>query len=394
MAKKKNPGAKRKVSPGKPGAKYTLAQLAAALETIAPLHLAEAWDNVGLLAGRPKATIRRVLLAIDLSPAVYQECLDRRADLLLVYHPPIFKPLKTLRVDSNEPPALAIALAARGVAIYAPHTALDTAAGGTNDVLAELLGAKVTGSFSNYPAKGSYLKLVTFVPEESVEPVADALFAAGAGHIGIKSKYTHCSFRTPGTGTFWGDASTHPAVGQKGRLERVPEIRLETILPAGLAGDVVGALRQSHPYEEPAFDLLKMETPLESVGLGRFARLPTELTLLDLARRAKRRVGVASVGILGNPKRKVSTLAVMAGSSGRMALDQAFRRQPFDCLITGELKHHDALAYHSAGIAALCLGHAESERPVLMMLQRTLERQFPGLRILRSAQETSLMNVL
>jgi hypothetical protein len=95
-------------------------------------------------------------------------------------------------------------------------------------------------------------KLVVFVPEESLDAVRDAVFAAGAGRIG---EYERCSWYTHGTGTFLAGESTHPAIGEREREERVPEVRLETVYPADREEDVVRALREAHPYEEPAFDL-------------------------------------------------------------------------------------------------------------------------------------------
>jgi hypothetical protein len=95
-------------------------------------------------------------------------------------------------------------------------------------------------------------KLVVFVPREALDTVREALFAAGAGRIG---DYERCSWYTEGTGTFLGGASTSPDVGQPGREERVAELRLETVYPAELEAAVVDALREAHPYEEPAFDL-------------------------------------------------------------------------------------------------------------------------------------------
>lgn len=95
-------------------------------------------------------------------------------------------------------------------------------------------------------------KLVVFVPEEALDAVRDAVFAAGAGRIG---EYTRCSWYTPGTGTFFGGDGTSPALGESGREERVPELRLETVFPAELQDEVVAALRRAHPYEEPAFDV-------------------------------------------------------------------------------------------------------------------------------------------
>jgi hypothetical protein len=95
-------------------------------------------------------------------------------------------------------------------------------------------------------------KLVVFVPEESLDAVRDALFAAGAGRIG---EYERCSWYTAGTGTFLGGEGADPTIGERGKEERVPELRLETIYPGDREDDVVRALREAHPYEEPAFDL-------------------------------------------------------------------------------------------------------------------------------------------
>jgi hypothetical protein len=98
-------------------------------------------------------------------------------------------------------------------------------------------------------------KLVVFVPEEALDLVRDALFAAGAGRIG---EYTRCSWYTPGTGTFLGGEGTDPTVGERGREERVAELRLETVFPADRHDEVVAALRGAHPYEEPAFDVYEL----------------------------------------------------------------------------------------------------------------------------------------
>ena len=95
-------------------------------------------------------------------------------------------------------------------------------------------------------------KLVVFVPPDALDAVRDAVFAAGAGRIGA---YERCSWYTDGTGTFFGGERTAPTVGEKGREERVPEIRLETVYPAEREDEVVRALLDAHPYEEPAYDL-------------------------------------------------------------------------------------------------------------------------------------------
>jgi hypothetical protein len=98
-------------------------------------------------------------------------------------------------------------------------------------------------------------KLVVFVPESALDTVRDALFEAGAGRIG---DYERCSWYTAGTGTFLGGEATDPSIGERGREERVPELRLETVFPAERQGEIVAALRAAHPYEEPAFDVYEL----------------------------------------------------------------------------------------------------------------------------------------
>jgi hypothetical protein len=95
-------------------------------------------------------------------------------------------------------------------------------------------------------------KLIVFLPREALDSVRSALFDAGAGRIG---DYEHCSWYTEGTGTFLGGEGTSPSVGQAGREERVAELRLETVFPAEQQDEVIAALRDAHPYEEPAFDI-------------------------------------------------------------------------------------------------------------------------------------------
>jgi hypothetical protein len=98
-------------------------------------------------------------------------------------------------------------------------------------------------------------KLVVFVPESALEPLRDALFEAGAGRIG---DYERCSWYTAGTGTFLGGEDADPSIGERGREERVQELRLETVFPAERQSQVVAALRDAHPYEEPAFDVYEL----------------------------------------------------------------------------------------------------------------------------------------
>ncbi len=91
-----------------------------------------------------------------------------------------------------------------------------------------------------------------FVPESALQVTRDAVFKAGGGRIG---DYERCSWYAVGTGTFFGAEASDPTIGERGREERVSELRIETVVPADRLEDVVAALRAAHPYEEPAYDV-------------------------------------------------------------------------------------------------------------------------------------------
>ena len=291
-----------------------LAQVIAELESVAPPALAEPWDNVGLLAGDPAQEVASVILAIDYTREVAAEADEIGADLVIAYHPPIFEPLKRLSAGGRVFEAIR-----RGRAIYSPHTALDVAEGGTNDVLADALGLVERSPLRRRTAAPTHYKLMTFVPEQNVEEVSRAMFEAGAGWIG---NYSCCSFRTVGTGTFFGQKGTSPAVGRPGRLENVTETKVETLVPIEKTVEVMRAMLAAHPYEEPAFDLVNLVAPPSGLGMGRMGRLDPIIPRAEAVARIKRELGLSAVLVAGPTEGEVRTAAVCAGACGDL-LDDA-----------------------------------------------------------------------
>lgn len=113
----------------------------AELERQAPLALAESWDNVGLLiAPTRQLPITSIGLTIDLTEAVLAELVTREVELVIAYHPPIFEPLKRL-CGSDVKSRIAVSMIEAGIAVYSPHTALDSAPGGVNDWLIDGFGS-------------------------------------------------------------------------------------------------------------------------------------------------------------------------------------------------------------------------------------------------------------
>ncbi len=347
-----------------------LSQLINALERIAPTRHAESWDNVGLLAGDPQQEIAAAMLTIDYTAEVAEEAKAAECELIIAYHPPIFAPIK--RLTAGHPVFDAIR---RGVAIYSPHTAWDVATGGTNDFLADVLGLGDRAALRKAEGKPTQQKLVTFVPQEHVERVAQALFAAGAGKIG---RYSSCSFRSTGIGTFFGEAGTNPAVGTSCNFEVVNEIRLETIVPTAALESVIRALRHSHPYEEPAFDLYPLAPIPSGIGQGRIGTIPPTDRAALLAR-IKQRLGIDQLLVAGPIDGPATTIACGAGACGDMINDAL--AQKVDFYLTGEMRHHDALRAAASGMTVVCTLHSNSERASLTWLRDRLLEQAAGLQV-------------
>ncbi len=348
-----------------------LRSLIDALETIAPTRHAEAWDNVGLIAGDPAQPVTKVLLAIDYTAEVAEEAVAGGYDAVIAYHPPIFDAIR--RVNSE---SLIYHAIRKGIALYSPHTALDVANRGTNDMLADAIGVgtgDARGPLRLIESKADQYKLVTFVPEKEAQRVADALFDAGAGRIG---NYTRCSFQSPGTGTFYGEAGTNPSVGQVGRVERAPEVKIEAVMPIARMQEVLAALRKAHPYEEPAFDLVQLAAPPAKLGQGRIGSLPPA-PRQQVIERIKRELELDHVLVAGPIEGTISRAACCAGACGNM-LDDAIRHKA-ELYLTGEMRHHDAIRAAKAGLTIVCTLHSNSERAVLKRVANRLAELLPHL---------------
>jgi dinuclear metal center YbgI/SA1388 family protein len=338
-----------------------------AAERLAPSPLAEAWDNSGLQVGNPAARVSRVLVALTPLPEVFDEAEQTRADFVLFHHPLIFGGLNSVNTDAYPGGLLARALR-NSLTVYAAHTNYDAAPNGVSVALADALGLR--GSLQVVAPRGELRKLVVFVPEDNADDLADALNEAGAGVIG---EYTRCTFRTPGTGTFLGGEGTDPYLGERGRLERVEEVRLETVVPAHNVGRALSAVRAAHPYEEPAFDVYPTEGHPEGCGYGRVGRLPEPMTSEGFAEHISASLGFPAV-LVADPKpgHKVERVAVLGGSGGSFVREAA--ASGADAYVTGDLDYHDALLAGSLGLAAVDAGHAATELPSLAPLAERLSR--------------------
>ncbi|AGL00905.1 Nif3-like dinuclear metal center hexameric protein [Desulfoscipio gibsoniae] len=335
------------------------------MERLAPLELAEEWDNSGWQVGDPDARVHKVLLALDVTPEVVDEAVGKGVQLIISHHPMLLKGVKALRRD-NPAGSLLFRLIQAGIGVYSAHTSLDSAEGGVNDVLARVLGLQQIEVLQPVRYQ-QLLKLVVFVPAAYADAVREALGRAGAGHIG---NYSHCTFNLNGTGTFYPREGTSPFIGKVGRLERVEEVRIETIINKEKTGEVVRAMLEAHPYEEVAYDLYPLENKGAASGLGRIGRLPLTVTLAELAGTVQQVLQGDCLRYGGDPHTLVQRIAVCGGSGGDL-WPQAGQKGA-DVLVTGDVRYHAARDMLAAGMSFIDAGHFATERVVLPPLREQL----------------------
>jgi dinuclear metal center YbgI/SA1388 family protein len=342
------------------------------MEKLAPVSLAEEWDNVGLQIGSPDKKVSKVLVALDMTNRVAEEAVDKEVDMVITHHPFIFNPVKSLRED-HYTGRIAASLIRHGIALYCVHTNLDNAPNGINQALADMLGLLDIEKLYITSA-GAYNKLVVFVPEGYQDKVLMAAAEAGAGCIG---NYSHCTFQAPGIGTFLPGGSTNPFIGKPGQLERADEYRMETIVPAELTQAVVDAVLKVHPYEEVAYDIYRLQNKRDGDGPGRIGRLPVSQTLAEFAKVVKELLGVGYIRLSGRPDRQVTKVALCGGSGGSL-IDRAVQMSA-DVFITGDIKYHDAQRALEQGMAIIDAGHYGTEIIAVDIIRRHIENEINAL---------------
>jgi dinuclear metal center YbgI/SA1388 family protein len=352
----------------------TLGHVVDALERLYPPGTAEEWDAVGLVCGDPADAVRRVLFAVDPVPDVVDEALAWQADLLVTHHPLLLRPVHSVATDTPKGSMLH-RLIRGGCGLFTAHTNADVAAGGVNDALADVLRLRNTSPLRTWPGEPSD-KVVTYVPPSHADAVIDALRDAGAGALG---DYTRCAWTVEGTGTFTPGEGATPHIGEVGRREVTPEVRVEMLIPRRLRASALDAVRAAHPYEEGAVDVFEVAPSPSGTGLGRVGTLMTPMSLRQFAGHVAKVLPATPQGVryFGVADRQVERVAVCGGAGDSLLSDA--RRAGVDVFVTADLRHHPASEHLAAGGPALVdPGHWASEWPWLSWAETRLREALAG----------------
>jgi len=356
-----------------------------AIESFAPLQYQESYDNAGLLFGHPGWELSNVLLTLDATEEVIDEAIARNCNLVVAHHPIVFGGLKKI-TGSNYVERVAIKAIKHDIAVYAAHTNLDNVRNGVCGMMAQRLGLEQCRVLA--PKKDLLKKLYTFVPHADAEKVRSALFAAGAGHIG---NYNECSFNAEGNGTFKAGEGTDPYVGQQGQRHTEPETKLEVIFPMNLEGRVIQALLDSHPYEEVAYDIVRLENAYQQAGSGLIGTLSQPMEEAAFLRLGKERFQTGCVRytpLRGKPVKKVA----LCGGAGSFLLKKAMAAGA-DAYISADFKYHEFFDAENQIVIA-DVGHFESEQFTVELFYNILTEKFRNFAPLKSTISTNPVNYL
>lgn len=346
-----------------------LKEIVQALETYSPLHLQESYDNSGLIIGDPEAEIDSALIALDVTPEVIDEAMKHHCRLIISHHPMIFKGVK--RITGKTPTEQMISRCIKNeIAVYAAHTNLDNMHTGVNRMICDKIGLQNLSILE--PKTGMLRKLVTFCPDEHAAKVRQAIFEAGAGHIG---DYDSCSFSLTGQGSFRALDGANPFVGNLNQLHVENEQRIETIFPVYRQAAILKALFNAHPYEEVACDIYPLENEFDKVGAGMMGELPEPEHAGDLLIRLRQVFKTGCIRHTRILERTVSKIAV-CGGSGSFLLPAAIKAGA-DVFVTADVKYHEFFDAHGKILLA-DPGHYESEQFTCELIKNVLSEKIPN----------------
>jgi dinuclear metal center YbgI/SA1388 family protein len=349
------------------------------LETIAPVHFQESYDNAGLIVGDPKEECTGIITCLDATEAVIDEAIKYKCNLVVAHHPIIFRGLKKLN-GKNYVERTVLKAIKNDIAIYAIHTNLDNIKKGVSNRIAEKIGLQNLQMLQ--PKEQLLKKLVTFAPIDKAEVVRKALFAAGGGELG---KYNECSFNSEGTGTFKPLEGADPFVGEIGKRHEERELKIEVIFPGYIEQRIIRAMIEAHPYEEVAYDIISLGNYLSDVGSGMLGELAEEMDEGVFLSGLKLNFNLKVIKHTPFKGKKIKKVAI-CGGAGSFLIPLA-RANKADIYITSDIKYHEF--FDAEDMLLADIGHYESEQFTIDLLYDILREKYPNFAVRKTGVNTN-----
>ena len=323
------------------------------IEKSAPKNYAESWDNPGIQVGNIEQEVNKILVSLDFNIDVLNEAIAKKVDMIITHHPFIFNPIRKI-TTSDYNTSLIIKAIQNNITIYAAHTNLDNADGGLNFIVADILHLQKCTILE--PEESKLYKIITFIPKDYIDTVRDAIFEAGGGCIG---NYDLCSYYSSGEGTFRATKGTHPFVGKINEMHYEPEYRLEIIVPEHLKDKSIQALLAAHPYEEPAYDIVKLDNKYQKAGSGSVGYLPEPMEEIEFLNFTKSKMMIPCLRHSHIIGKKISKVAICTGA-GAFLINKAISCKA-DAFVTADVKYHEFYIPNNQ-LLLIDAGHYETEQ--------------------------------
>ena len=357
----------------------------AVMEAFAPSSYQESYDNAGLLSGNSHDECMGVLLCIDCVEAIVEEAIEKNCNLIIAHHPIIFSGLKKF-TGKNYVERTIIKALKHDIAIYAAHTNLDNMYYGVNHKIAQIFELQHRRILA--PQPNTLCKLFTYVPHSHKDEVLNALFAAGAGHIG---NYAECSFSSSGTGSFQPNILSNPYIGRIGERHHEEESKIEVLFQTYQQQEIIRALLSSHPYEEVAYDIVALHNPNPYIGAGMIGELNTAMDEKDFLLWLKDRMDIQHIRHTSLLSQKIHTVA-LCGGAGSFLLNHAIQAGA-QIFISGDFKYHQFFDADNKIVIA-DIGHYESEQFTVQLFYDILYKKFPTFALHLTKHNTNPVNFI
>jgi dinuclear metal center YbgI/SA1388 family protein len=355
-------------------------QIIQVLEDFAPKSYQESYDNCGIQIGNTANECTGVLSTLDVTEAVVDEAIALKHNLIVAHHPLLFSGVKRITPDTDLNRCIIKAIQ-NNITIYAIHTNLDNAPLGVSYELANLLGLKNLSILA--PKSNTHVKLIFYTPLSHKTTILEALYSIGVGEIG---NYKECSFSSEGLGTFTPHLNANPFEGKLNEYSKVKEERVEVLVRKELSNKAVDTLKNAHPYEEVAYELLSLENKFQTQGAGYLGDLEKALTSDEFLNYISQKLELKIVKHTHSFKGKIQKVA-LCGGSGAFLLKEA-QKNGCKAYISADFKYHE---YFDAedNLLIADIGHFESEKHTKNLIKEVITKKIPNIVVTLSKINTN-----
>ena len=329
------------------------------LEKKFPKSNAESWDNVGLLVGSATDEVRKVQISLDATEEVIDRAIENNVDMIITHHPMIFSPLKVV-TDGSLVGRKVLKLIKNNITLYSMHTNLDASPEGLNEYITEKLGWKESKIIAE--EHFDMYKMSIFVPVEWCPGVIKKVEEAGL------------ELNNYGSVSYTSDTEERYVNMKEGTLHINANKKIEVIGEKGKLYEVLGSVKRIHPYEEVAYEIIKIENKYVKSGIGRYSTLKKPQSVEEVIGEIKDKLSIDNIRVASRDEKKIVKRVAIVNGSG-MSFFKKLKRLKVDLFVTGDVKYHEGLDAIEEGLSVVDIGHYESEHFFHELISRELEAE-------------------